>query len=135
MVADSYHLHEQLDPDPHENKKQDPDPQSWFRIHTGLTGCWRQEELLDLLVSCEGEEARHWSRQLGGLRTPAFAALLDREAAAAAAAEEEESWDVGETEQSSLQITAALQGPDAMPEVTFICIAFFATYGTVPISR
>ncbi len=81
---------------------------------------------------CEGAEARHWSRQLGGLRTPAFAALLDREAAAAAAtAEEEESWDVEETEHSSLQVIAALQAPEARAEVIFICIAFFfATYGT-----
>jgi hypothetical protein len=98
-----------------------PDPQSWFWIHTGLTGWGRQEALLDLLVSCEGAEARHWSRQLGGLRTPAFAALLDREAAAAATAGEEENWDVGETEHSSLQITTALPGPEATrPEVIFI---------------
>ncbi len=75
---------------------------------------------MDLLVRCEGAEARHWSRQLGGLRTPAFAALLEREAAAAAAtAEEEESWDVEETEQSSLQITTALQAPEERPEVIF----------------
>jgi hypothetical protein len=72
------------------------------------------------LVSCEGAEARHWSRQLGGLRTPAFAALLDREAAAAAAdAEEEESWDVEVTEQSSLQVITGLQVPEERPEVIF----------------
>jgi hypothetical protein len=79
---------------------------------------------LDLLVSCEGAEARHWSRQLGGLRTPAFAALLDREAAAATAAAEEESWDVGETEHSSLQVSSLqvitdLQVPEERPEVIF----------------
>ncbi len=73
------------------------------------------------MVSCEGAEARHWSRQLGGLRTPAFAALLDREAAAAAAAtaEEEESWDVEETEQSSLQVITDLQVHEARAEVIF----------------
>ncbi len=72
------------------------------------------------MVSCEGAEARHWSRQLGGLRTPAFAALLDREAAAAAAdAEEEESWDVEVTEQSSLQVITGLQVPEERPEVIF----------------
>jgi hypothetical protein len=44
---------------------------------------------------------------------------LEREAAAAAAAEVEESWEVEETEQSSLQITTALPGPDARTEVIF----------------
>ncbi len=38
-----------------------------------------------------------------------------------------------ETEHSSLQITTALPGLEARPEVIFICIAFFfATYGTAP---
>jgi len=81
-----------------------------------------QEELVSLLVTWDGEEARHWSHQLGGLTTPALKSLLEREAAAAA--REEENWDGEETVQSSLQMAVTQHVLEARPEVLFICIIF-----------